>query len=119
ITNGVHATTWTCPAFQELYDKYIPEWRHDNQYIHNAIGIPLTDIRQAHQEAKRVMLKAIRQQTGAQLSESIFTIGFARRAATYKRADLIFGDLERLRAIRRHGGPFQIVYGGKAHPSDE
>jgi glycogen phosphorylase len=119
ITNGVHAATWTCPSFQDLYDKYIPEWRHDNQYLHNAIGIPLNDIRQAHQDAKHAMLKAIRQATGVQLSESVFTLGFARRAATYKRADLIFSDLERLRGIRRHGGPFQIVFGGKAHPSDE
>ena len=119
ITNGVHAATWAAPAFQELYDQHLPEWRHDNQYLHNAIGIPLVEIRQAHQVAKRAMIKAIAQETGVRLSESVFTLGFARRAATYKRADLLFGDLERLRAIRRHGGPFQIVYGGKAHPSDE
>ena len=119
ITNGVHAATWTSASFQDLYDRHIPEWRHDNQYLHNAIGIPLTDIRQAHQLAKRAMIKAISQETGVRLSESVFTLGFARRAATYKRADLLFGDLERLRNIRHHAGPFQIVYGGKAHPSDE
>ncbi len=119
ITNGVHAVTWTCPSFQDLYDRHIPEWRHDNMYLHNAIGIPLTEIRQAHQAAKRVMINAVAQATGAKLSENVFTLGFARRAATYKRADLIFGDLERLRSIRHHGGPFQIIYGGKAHPSDE
>ena len=119
ITNGVHAATWAAPAFQELYDQHLPEWRHDNLYLHNAIGIPLVEIRQAHQVAKRAMIKAIAQETGVRFSESVFTLGFARRAATYKRADLLFGDLERLRAIRRHGGPFQIIYGGKAHPSDE
>jgi len=119
ITNGVHAATWAAPSFQELYDRHIPEWRHDNLYLHNAIGIPLTEIRHAHQAAKRAMIKAIAQETGVRLSDSVFTLGFARRAATYKRADLLFGDLERLRAIRHHGGPFQIIYGGKAHPSDE
>jgi starch phosphorylase len=119
ITNGVHAATWTSAPFQDLFDRHIPEWRHDNQYIHNAIGIPLTEIRQAHQVAKRAMIKTIADETGAKLSENVFTLGFARRAATYKRADLIFGDLDRLREVRRRGGPFQIVYGGKAHPSDE
>jgi starch phosphorylase len=119
ITNGVHAATWTSPQFQDLFDRYIPEWRHDNQYIHNAIGIPLNEIRQAHQVAKRAMIKAIAEETGVKLAENVFTLGFARRAATYKRADLIFGDLERLREVRRRGGPIQIVYGGKAHPSDE
>ena len=119
ITNGVHAATWTSQPFQDLFDRHIPEWRHDNQYIHNAIGIPLADIRQAHQVAKRAMIKTIADETGVKLSENVFTLGFARRAATYKRADLIFGDLERLREVRRRGGPFQIVYGGKAHPSDE
>jgi glycogen phosphorylase len=119
ITNGVHAATWTSPPFQDLYDRHIPEWRHDNQYLHNAIGIPLSEIRQAHQMAKRAMIKAIAEETGVKLAENVFTLGFARRAATYKRADLIFGDLDRLREVRRRGGPFQIVYGGKAHPSDE
>jgi starch phosphorylase len=119
ITNGVHAATWTCPAFQDLYDRHIPEWRQDNRYIHNAIGISLAEIRKAHQIAKREMIKAVAEKTGVRLSENVFTLGFARRAATYKRADLIFSDVERLREVRRRGGPFQIVYGGKAHPGDE
>jgi glycogen phosphorylase len=119
ITNGVHAATWTAQPFRDLYDRHIPEWRHDNQYLHNAIGIPLTEIRQAHQIAKRAMIKAVAEETGVKLSENVFTLGFARRAATYKRADLIFCDLNMLREVRRRGGPFQIVYGGKAHPSDE
>jgi starch phosphorylase len=119
ITNGVHATTWTSPQFQDLYDRHIPEWRHDNQYLHNAVGIPLNEIRQAHQAAKREMITAISEASGVKLAENVFTLGFARRAATYKRADLIFGNIERLKEVRRRGGPFQIVYGGKAHPSDE
>jgi starch phosphorylase len=119
ITNGVHAATWASPPFQDLYDQHIPEWRHDNLYLRYAIAIPLAGIRQAHQVAKRAMIKAIAQETGVRLSENVFTIGFARRAATYKRADLLFRDLERLRATRHRGGPLQIIYGGKAHPIDE
>ncbi len=53
------------------------------------------------------------------LNESIATLGFARRAAEYKRADLVFSDLNRLRTIREKAGPFQIIFGGKAHPRDE
>ena len=47
ITNGVHAATWTSAAFRELYDRHIPEWRHDNLYLRYAIGLPLEEIQQA------------------------------------------------------------------------
>jgi starch phosphorylase len=119
ITNGVHAATWTSSAFQELYDRHIPEWRHDNLYLRYAIGIDLEEIRQAHFQAKRELLREIKRATGVQLSENVATLGFARRAAEYKRADLLFSDLSRLRAIREKAGPFQVVFGGKAHPKDE
>ena len=118
ITNGVHATTWTSVPFQELFDLHIPEWRHDNLYLRCAIGIDLREIQEAHRKAKARLLREI-QATGAKLSETIATIGFARRAAEYKRADFIFSDLNRLRAIRQNAGPFQIVFAGKAHPQDE
>ena len=118
ITNGVHAATWVSSPFQELYDRHIPEWRHDNLYIRYAIGIDVAEIQQAHARAKREMIEAIATATGVQFSETVATIGFARRAAAYKRADLFFTDLERLRAIRQQVGPLQIVYGGKAHPRD-
>lgn len=119
ITNGVHAATWASTSFQELYDRRIPEWRHDNLYIRYAIGIAPAEIQVAHALAKREMIQEIAKATGVKLSETVATLGFARRAAAYKRADLLFTDLERLRAIRQHAGPFQIVYGGKAHPRDE
>jgi starch phosphorylase len=119
ITNGVHAVTWTSPAFRELFDRHIPEWRHDNLYLRYAIGIKLDEIQQAHAGAKRELLEAIKLSTGIQLNEKTATLGFARRAAEYKRADLIFSDLDRLRAIRQSAGPFQLVYSGKAHPNDE
>jgi starch phosphorylase len=119
ITNGVHAVTWTSPAFQELYDRHIPEWRHDNLYLRYAIGIPISEIWQAHMQAKREMIQEIAKATGVRLDESIATFGFARRATAYKRADFLFTNLERLRAIRQHAGQFQVVFGGKAHPHDE
>ncbi len=119
ITNGVHAATWTSAPFRELYDRHIPGWRQDNLYLRYAVGIGVDEIRQAHLQAKSELLREIKQATGVQLSENVATLGFARRAAAYKRADLLFSDLNRLRAIRKNAGPFQVVFGGKAHPRDE
>jgi len=119
ITNGVHARTWTSPAFAELFDQYIPAWRTDNNYLRYAISIPLEDIRAAHAKSKEALFAAIRQRTGVVLDPEIFTMGFARRASTYKRANLLFQDRERLKRIARDVGPIQIVYAGKAHPRDE
>jgi starch phosphorylase len=119
ITNGVHAATWTCKAFQDLFDRHIPEWRHDNLYLRYAIGIDLREIEEAHRKAKSELLREIQGATGVNLSDSVATLGFARRAAEYKRADFLFMDFDRLRAIRQNVGPFQIVFGGKAHPQDE
>ena len=119
ITNGVHAGTWTSPAFQELYDRHIPDWRRDNNYLRHAIGIPLEEIQDAHARAKEELLKEIRRVTGAQFDENAMTIGFARRVATYKRADFLFSDPERLKSIAHRVGAIQIVYAGKAHPHDE
>lgn len=119
ITNGVHAATWTSLPFQELFDRQIPEWRRDNLYLRHAIGIEVDEIQETHLSAKRQMIEEVAQATGVELNESILTLGFARRATAYKRADLLFSDLERLRMIRQRYGPFQVVYGGKAHPSDK
>jgi glycogen phosphorylase len=119
ITNGVHAITWTSPAFAELFDSFIPGWRTDNNYLRYAISIPLPSIRQAHAEAKSELFEAIAKSFGVQLDPKVLTIGFARRASTYKRADLLFHDPDRLRKIAREVGPIQLVYGGKAHPHDE
>jgi glycogen phosphorylase len=118
ITNGVHAATWASPPFQELFDREIPEWRRDNAYMRYAVGIPIEDIRKAHCLAKAALIKEIQKRTSIQLDESVLTIGFARRAATYKRADLLFKDAERLKAIASSAGPIQIMYAGKAHPND-
>ncbi|HET9425690.1 MAG TPA: alpha-glucan family phosphorylase [Gemmatimonadaceae bacterium] len=118
ITNGVHAVTWTSPAFAEVFDKRIPEWRGDNLYLRYAVGIPLEEIRAAHADAKERFLQTVRERTGVALDPKVFTIGFGRRATPYKRADLVFSDTERLARIAETVGPIQIVFGGKAHPHD-
>ena len=119
ITNGVHATTWTAQPLADLYDRSIPGWRSDNSYLRYAIGIPLSQIRQAHEGAKQELLRQVRWLTGSQLDEKLFTIGFARRATAYKRGDLLFSDVERLRQVARQAGAVQLIYAGKAHPRDE
>lgn len=119
ITNGVHAVEWTSPPFCALFDQAVPEWRRDNCYLRYAVGIPPGEIRLAHAQAKRDLLQHVRWLTGVQLDEKVFTVGFARRATAYKRADLLFTDLDRLKRIARDAGPLQLVYAGKAHPQDE
>jgi starch phosphorylase len=118
ITNGVHAETWTAKPFQELYDRYISGWRQDNFSLRYALSIPGEEVWQAHAEAKRQLLRHVNRETDARLDEDILTIGFGRRAATYKRADLLFQDLGRLMAIAHAAGRFQVIYAGKAHPQD-
>jgi starch phosphorylase len=119
ITNGVHAVAWTAPPFCELFDRHIPEWRYDNLYLRYAVGIPLEEIRGAHLAAKRRLLQEVNARRQLRLNESTLTIGFARRSATYKRADFLFSDPEHLKNIARRVGPLQILYAGKAHPRDE
>ncbi|MEK7269886.1 MAG: alpha-glucan family phosphorylase, partial [Planctomycetota bacterium] len=119
ITNGVHLATWASPPFQALFDRYIPGWRQDNFSLRYAAAIPLADIRKAHAEAKDALLKFANWRYNAGLDKNALTIGFARRAATYKRADLLFQDPDRLRAIAQKIGPIQCVFAGKAHPQDK
>lgn len=118
ITNGVHAGTWTSPPFQQLFDRQIGQWREDNYSLRSALGLPREDVWSAHLIAKHDLFERVREKTGLVLDEDVFTIGFARRATGYKRADLILSDLDRLRQIAKNAGAFQIVYAGKAHPND-
>ena len=118
ITNGVHAGTWACPAFQELFDRCIPDWREDNYSLRSALALPPEEVWSSHLIAKHQLFETVRKKTGLSLDPDAFTIGFARRATGYKRADLILSDLDRLRQIAKAAGKFQIVYAGKAHPQD-
>lgn len=119
ITNGVHAATWTCPAFQALYDCHIPDWRQDNFSLRHAESIPRKDIWDAHLRAKCELLDYVNKQQKTEMDSEVFTIGFARRVTAYKRADLVFFDVERLKKIANAFGGLQLVYAGKAHPSDQ
>ena len=118
ITNGVHAATWASAPFRDLFDRYIQSWREDNYSLRGALGLPPEEVWAAHLLAKHDLLEAVRKKTGMKLDPEAFTIGFARRATGYKRADLILSDLDRLRQIAKNVGSFQIVYAGKAHPRD-
>jgi glycogen phosphorylase len=119
ITNGVHAGTWTSAAVQAVFDKRLPRWRQDNVTLRYAIDIPENEIVEAHAASKTELLAAVRAASGVEMVPGVFTLGFARRAATYKRADLLFTDPGRLvRMAEKHGG-MQILYSGKAHPADE
>src|SRR6266404_4617459 len=106
ITNGVHASTWTSPAFQQLFDRYIPSWREDNYSLRGALGLPAEEVWAAHLLAKTELLEVVRQKTGLKMDLDTFTIGFARRATGYKRADLILSELDRLRQIAKTAGTF-------------
>lgn len=119
ITNGVHALTWTTQPFRNLYDRHVPGWRRDNFYLRYAIKIPLAEIRRAHRLAKQEMIAEIAPRTDVKLREDVLTLCFARRATAYKRADLLFTDMERLRQVADKAGSFQVIYSGKAHPRDE
>ena len=118
ITNGVHAATWAAPAFQQLFDAHIPGWRADNFSLRYALSIPPQLVWEAHQSAKHKLCALVEQRTGVVLHPDVLTLGFARRAAPYKRADLLLSNPERLKAIAAKAGCLQIIYGGKAHPND-
>jgi len=119
ITNGVHAATWTAPSFQALFDHYIPGWREDNFSLRYALSIPKPELWQAHLHAKRQLMDYVNHQTNLGMDADVFSLGFARRAATYKRGDLLFQDLERLTGIIAKAGPMQLLFAGKAHPQDQ
>jgi len=119
VTNGVHAPTWLSEPFQQMLDKNIPAWRRDHLYLRNAIDLPEKEILTAHAHAKGVLLSEVAERTGQVLNPKVLTLGFARRAATYKRATLLFTDPERLAAIAAAAGGLQILYAGKAHPQDQ
>ncbi len=119
ITNGVHAATWTADPFLALFDRHVPEWRRDNLYLRYAVGIPVDEILQAHAACKQALVAEVERRSGVKLDPAACTLGFARRATGYKRFDLLFRDIDRLRRIADAAGAFQVVFAGKAHPRDD
>ncbi len=116
VADGVHSPTWTSEPFRDLFDRHVPEWRDDPSMLRKALVMPVEQVRRAHAKAKKALLDLVRARTGRTLDPQRLTIGFAGRAASYKRTDLVFRDIGRLRAIAK--GKLQFVFAGKAHPQD-
>lgn len=141
ITNGVHLNTWLAPELKALFTRFFPggwQQHQTNRDIWNSIQIiPNESLWRTHCELKKKMIRLARAnlreqlrrngvpedkigEVGGYLSDKALTIGFARRFATYKRANLIFNDLERLdRLINHPERPVQFIFAGKAHPADQ
>ncbi|MCA9900094.1 MAG: alpha-glucan family phosphorylase [Ardenticatenaceae bacterium] len=141
ITNGVHVSTWIAGEMHNIFDKYLgPGWlaKQDDPTIWQRLAeVPDRELWQVHLDLKRKLMSYLRERvrrrwvngsndptqvltSGTLLDPEALTIGFARRFATYKRATLIFRDLERLQRILLDiHRPVQIVFAGKAHPADE
>ena len=117
ITNGVHAPTWTCPSFARLYQANFPHWQHEPEVLVRADQLADDPVWDAHATAKRELLGRVEATHGIRLDPELPLLGFARRMTGYKRPELLFTDLERLREIARRW-PFQVVMAGKAHPRD-
>lgn len=116
ITNGIHTFTWTCASFAKLFDKYIPSWANEPELFVRVGKIPEEEVWGAHMEAKKILIDLVNEVTGVGMDYETLTIGFARRATAYKRANLLFRDIERLKRIG--SGKIQIIFAGKAHPRD-
>jgi len=141
VTNGIHTCSWLAPSLKRLYNKYlIPYWQdkiQDNETWKKIEDIPDEELWNIHQQRKEKMLQVVRENTinrlrrcgyhyndimniVSKLDPNALTIGFARRFATYKRATLIFKDLERITQIlNQNGQKIQIIFAGKAHPADK
>ena len=140
VTNGVHTCSWLAPTMKDLYNKYlIPYWQdniQDDDVWKDIEKIPDEELWKIHQARKEKLLKIVKNSTVTRLRRynysyedideivgkldpNVLTIGFARRFATYKRATLIFRDLERITKIfNEKNMPIQIIFAGKAHPQD-
>lgn len=116
ITNGVHHSYWVGSPFKKLFDRYLPEWRSKPDRLMDVNKIPDDEIWEAHITRKKYLLGYANSQVQKSLDRDTLTIGFARRVATYKRAQLLFQDMETLLEIGQ--GKIQVVYSGKAHPND-
>jgi starch phosphorylase len=122
ITNGVHAPTWVSEPFQQMMDAHFSSWRRDNLYLRYAIDLPEEEIISAHARNKEALLAEVASHrcvpANLALDPRVLTLGFARRAATYKRATLLLTNPGRLSEIATKAGGLQIIYAGKAHPQD-
>ncbi len=141
VTNGIHTCSWLPQNIKNLYNEYLTPYWQDNifqdEVWEKINNIPDEKLWNAHMERKRKLIDLVKKSTTqrlrrcgysyneieritSKLSENTLTIGFARRFATYKRATLIFKDLERITQIfSNENRPIQIIFAGKAHPADK
>ena len=117
ITNGIHSYTWTCPSFRRLYDRYLSGWANEPELLVRIDLVPDDQVWHAHMEAKKELIDLVNSQTQTQMNYDTLTFGFARRSTAYKRATLLFRDLEKLTKIGRRN-PIQFIFSGKSHPKD-
>jgi starch phosphorylase len=118
ITNGVHPATWLHSAFAELYDTRLPGWRAEPELLMRVdCCLSADEIWACHFAAKRELLSELEAACGTTLDEALPIIGYGRRITAYKRPELVFYDLDRLKAINSRY-PFQMVLAGKAHTRD-
>ena len=117
ITNGVHLPFWISRPIKQIFDKKWPNWKANPSLLANAIEIDDLDLFDAHIENKFNLISYQKGHSWNLLDEELITIGFARRFATYKRATLIFHDIDRLGKISK--GHVQFIFAGKAHPKDQ
>lgn len=118
VTNGVHPGTWVSPGMRQIFNIWIPGWELNPGRLVMALSVPPKPIWAAHQAAKMRLLARVLELTGRQLDPDVLTLGFARRAATYKRADLLFSDMKRFKEVIA-SGKVQFIFAGKAHPHDD
>ena len=123
ITNGIHLPAWLAPEWQSLFDEAVPGWRTDaaNNKLWQALRkVPAEKIWSTHMALKRKLLDKVYDETGTRLEEDVLTVVWARRFATYKRPDLLFSDIERLKSlVFSSDKPIQIIVSGKSHPADQ
>ena len=117
ITNGVHHSYWMGTPLKDIFDEYLPGWRENPDKLLDIDTVPDEVLYKAHLDRKRKLISYANSQTGKALDLDTLTIGFARRSATYKRAQLLFSDLDRLRELGQK--KIQVIYSGKAHPNDQ
>ncbi|MFX1454717.1 MAG: alpha-glucan family phosphorylase [Promethearchaeota archaeon] len=117
ITNGIHLPFWVSKPFRKIYSRKWPNWRSNPSVLENAIELDDLDLYDAHIENKFNLISYQKGHSWNLLDEELITIGFARRFATYKRAVLVFHDIDRLGKLAK--GHLQFIFAGKAHPKDE
>jgi starch phosphorylase len=117
ITNGVHHSYWMGTPLKIIFDEYLTGWRLNPDRLLEIDSVPDEVLYEGHLERKRKLISYANSQTGKALDMNTLTIGFARRSATYKRAQLLFSDLERLQELGQK--KIQVIFSGKAHPNDK